>query len=36
LDTLMLADLKRLAKSKGIPNVIATSANRLAIKKAQK
>jgi hypothetical protein len=36
LDTLTLADLKRLAKSKGIPNVIATSANRLAIKKAQK
>jgi hypothetical protein len=36
LDTLMLADLKRLAKSKGIPNVIATAANRLAIKKAQK
>jgi hypothetical protein len=36
LDTLMLADLKRLAKSKGISNVIATAANRLAIKKAQK
>jgi hypothetical protein len=36
LDTLMLADLRRLAKSKGIPNVIATAANRLAIKKAQK
>jgi hypothetical protein len=36
LDTLMLADLKRLAKSKGIPNVIATAANRLAIKKAKK
>jgi hypothetical protein len=36
LDTLMLADLKRLAKSKGISNVIATAANRLAIKKGQK
>jgi hypothetical protein len=36
LDSLMLADLKRLAKSKGISNVIATGANRLAIKKAQK
>lgn len=36
LDTLVLADLKRLAKSKSIPNVIATAANRLAIKKAQK
>jgi len=36
LDTLMLADLRRLAKSKGIPNVIATGANRLAVKKAQK
>jgi hypothetical protein len=36
LDTLALADLKRLAKSKSIPNVIATAANRLAIKKAQK
>ena len=36
LDTLMLADLRRLAKSKGISNVIATAANRLAIKKAQK
>ena len=36
LDTLMLADLKRLAKSKGISNVIATAANRLAIRKAQK
>ncbi len=36
VDTLTLADLKRLGKSKGIPNVIATSAMRLAIKKAQK
>jgi len=36
LETLMLADLKRLAKSKGISNVIASAANRLAIKKAQK
>jgi hypothetical protein len=36
LDTLMLADLKRLAKSKSIPNVIATAAHRLAIRKAQK
>ena len=36
LDTLVLADLKRLAKSKSIANVIATAANRLAIKKAQK
>ena len=36
LDTLMLADLRRLAKSKGISNVIASAANRLAIKKAQK
>ena len=36
LDTLTLADLRRLAKSKGIPHVIATAANRLAIKKAQK
>jgi hypothetical protein len=36
LDKLMLADLKRLAKSKGIPNVIATAATRLSIRKAQK
>ena len=36
LDTLMLADLRRLAKSKGVSNVIASAANRLAIKKAQK
>jgi hypothetical protein len=36
LDTLILADLKRLAKSKGIPNVIATAATRLSIRKAQK
>jgi len=36
LDTLMLADLKRLSKSKSISNVIATAATRLAIKKAQK
>jgi len=36
LDTLMLADLKRLAKSKGISHVISTAANRLAVKKAQK
>jgi len=36
LDTLMLADLKRLGKSKGISNVIATAATRLAIRKAQK
>jgi hypothetical protein len=36
VDTLALADLKRLGKSKAIPNVIATAAMRLAIKKAQK
>jgi hypothetical protein len=36
VDTLTLADLKRLGKSKAIPNVIATAAMRLAIKKAQK
>jgi hypothetical protein len=36
LDTLMLADLKRLGKSKSISNIIATAATRLAIKKAQK
>jgi hypothetical protein len=36
VDTLMLADLKRLGKSKGVPNVIASAATRLAIKKAQK
>ena len=36
LDTLTLADLRRLAKSKAISNVIATAASRLATKKAQK
>lgn len=36
IETLMLADLKRLAKSKGISNILATAAHRLALKKAQK
>ncbi|HYA02651.1 MAG TPA: hypothetical protein VEI04_06015 [Syntrophobacteria bacterium] len=36
VDTLMLADLKRLGKSKGVPNVISSAATRLALKKAQK
>jgi len=33
LSTLMVADLKRLAKSKGIPNVLAQSAHRILSQK---
>jgi hypothetical protein len=33
--TLMIADLKRLAKSKGVSNVIISAAQRLVIKKGQ-
>jgi hypothetical protein len=36
LDTLLAADLKRLGKSKGIANTLATAAGRLATRKAQK
>jgi hypothetical protein len=36
VETLTLADLKRLGKSKGVSNVIATAATRVALRKAQK
>jgi hypothetical protein len=36
VDTLTLADLKRLGKNKGVSNIIATAATRLALKKAQR